>query len=78
MFARRLGARIWVGRCLRVGGRSQFRFEYRELEVPRTAEAEADIKAVTADMAAQFEAWIRQTPEQWMWWQRRTIGVVRA
>ena len=78
MFARRLGARIWVGRCLRVGGRSQFRFEYRELEVPRTAEADADIEAITADMAAQFEAWIRQTPEQWMWWQRRTIGGLRA
>ncbi len=76
MFARRLGARIWIGRCLRVGGKSQFRFEYLELEVPRTTEADADIRAMTAAMAAQFETWIRQSPEQWMWWQRRSIGVL--
>jgi len=74
LFARRLGARIWIVRCLRVENSSRFRVEYRELEVSRTDMVEADIKAATAAMAAQFEEWIRQSPEQWMWWQRRSIG----
>jgi KDO2-lipid IV(A) lauroyltransferase len=30
-----------------------------------------DIKSITAAMQAEFEAWIRETPEQWMWSNRR-------
>jgi KDO2-lipid IV(A) lauroyltransferase len=29
------------------------------------------VKWVTAAMQRQFEAWIRETPEQWMWSNRR-------
>jgi Kdo2-lipid IVA lauroyltransferase/acyltransferase len=74
LFARRLGARLIIGRCLRVGRGSQFQFDYRELTVPRTDHPEADIRQLTAAIAAQFEEWILETPEQWMWWLRRTIG----
>lgn len=74
LFARRLNARIWIGLCRRIDEGSRFRFEYRELMVPRTADPGADIQAMTVEMAAQFEAWIREAPEQWMWWQRRSIG----
>jgi KDO2-lipid IV(A) lauroyltransferase len=73
LFARRLNARIWLGRCRRIDASSRFRFEYRELMVPRSADPAADIQAMTAELAAQFEAWIREAPEQWMWWQRRSI-----
>ncbi len=71
MIARRLGARIWVARCLRVGTSSRFEIEVKELKVPRTANAGDDVKWITAAMQAQFEAWIRETPEQWMWSNRR-------
>src|SRR5213079_2125395 len=37
MIARRLGARIWMSRCLRVGKRSRFQIELKELKVPRSA-----------------------------------------
>jgi Kdo2-lipid IVA lauroyltransferase/acyltransferase len=71
MIARRVGARIWMARCLRVGKGSRFRIELKELKVPRTANASEDVKTITAAMQAQFEVWIREAPEQWMWSNRR-------
>jgi KDO2-lipid IV(A) lauroyltransferase len=71
MIARRVGARLWIGRCTRIGKQSRFRIEFHELKVPRTASAADDVKAMTAAMQAQFEAWVRETPEQWMWSNRR-------
>jgi KDO2-lipid IV(A) lauroyltransferase len=71
MIARRVGARIWMARCLRVGAASRFRIEIKELKVPRSANAADDVKWTTAEMQKQFEAWIREAPEQWMWSNRR-------
>lgn len=71
LIARRTGARIWLARCLRVGTESRFEIEMRELKVPRTANLSDDIKVATADIQRQFEAWIREAPEQWMWSNRR-------
>lgn len=71
MIARRVGARIWMSRCLRVGDQCRFKIEIKELKVPRTANAADDVKWVTAAMQAQFEDWIREAPEQWMWRNRR-------
>ena len=71
MIARRVGARIWMARCIRVGTRSRFRIEIKELKVPRTANASDDVTWTTAEMQRQFEAWIREAPEQWMWSNRR-------
>jgi KDO2-lipid IV(A) lauroyltransferase len=71
MIARRVGARIWMARCLREGAQSRFKIEVKELKVPRTANAADDVKWITAAMQAQFEAWVREAPEQWMWRNRR-------
>ena len=71
LIARRVGARIWMARCLRIGSESRFRVELKELRVPRTANQGDDIKVATAAMTAQFEEWIREAPEQWMWSNRR-------
>jgi len=71
MIARRVGARIWMSRCLRVGNKSRFQIELKELKVPRTANQGDDVKSITAAMQQQFEAWIREAPEQWMWSNRR-------
>ena len=71
MIARRVGARIWMGRCLRIGTSSRFRMEIIELRVQRTANQADDIKQTTAAMQAQFEAWVREAPEQFMWSNRR-------
>ena len=71
MIARRVGARIWMSRCLRVGKESRFRIELKELKVPRTANQSEDVRQIMAAMQAQYEIWIRQAPEQWMWSNRR-------
>jgi Kdo2-lipid IVA lauroyltransferase/acyltransferase len=71
MIARRVGARIWLSRCLRQGKQSRFWIEFKELKVPRSANPAEDVKWVTAAMQRQFEDWIRETPEQWMWSNRR-------
>ena len=71
MIARRVGARMWMSRCTRVGTESRFNIEIKELRVPRTANQSADVRWVMSEMQRQFEAWIRETPEQWMWSNRR-------
>lgn len=71
MIARRVGARIWLARCLRIGDESRFRVEVKELRVPRTANQSEDVRWIMTAMQAQFEDWIREAPEQWMWSNRR-------
>jgi len=71
MIARRLGARIWLARCLRIGKESRFEVYIKELKVPRSANPGDDVKWITAAMQREFEAWIREAPEQWMWSNRR-------
>ncbi|MGH1417531.1 MAG: lysophospholipid acyltransferase family protein [Hyphomicrobiaceae bacterium] len=71
MIARRVGARIWMARCLRVGTSSNFSIELKELRVPRTDNASADVRWVMTAMQEQYELWIREAPEQWMWSNRR-------
>ena len=71
LIARRVGARIWMARCLRVGKQSKFKIELKELKVPRSKDKSADIRDITAAMQRQYESWIRDAPEQWMWSNRR-------
>lgn len=71
MIARRVGARIWLSRCKRIGTESRFEIELKELRVPRTANQAEDIRWIMTHMQKQFEIWIREAPEQWMWSNRR-------
>jgi Kdo2-lipid IVA lauroyltransferase/acyltransferase len=71
MIARHVGARIWMARCLRVGSESRFKIELRELRVPRTANPSDDVRWIMTAMQKQFEHWVREAPEQWMWSNRR-------
>jgi len=65
--ARRIGARVWMARCLRIGTDSRFRIEIKELRVPRTANQADDVRSALSAIYAQFEEWIRETPSQWLW-----------
>ena len=71
MIARRLGSRVWLSRCIRIGTSSRFQIEVKELRVPRSANQGEDMKEMLRAMHAQFEAWVREYPEQWMWSNRR-------
>jgi KDO2-lipid IV(A) lauroyltransferase len=67
IMARRLGARVWMARCRRIGTDSRFRIEIKELRVPRTSHQAEDVRSALAGMHRQFEDWIREAPEQWLW-----------
>lgn len=73
MIARHVGARVYVGVCLRQGTSSRFRMVIEEIEVPRTGDKGADAIALTTAIFAAFERWIRAHPEQWMWWNTRWV-----
>jgi KDO2-lipid IV(A) lauroyltransferase len=51
-----------------------------EIEIPRTADAQADILAGTQLCTAAIESWIRRYPDQWLWihrrWKTRPAGEV--
>ena len=69
--ARRIGSRIWLSRCQRIGTESRFAIELKELRVPRTGNQSEDVRWIMTEMQRQFEAWVRENPEQWMWSNRR-------
>jgi len=71
MIGRRVGSRIWMSCCKRVGTSSNFEIEIRELRVPRTRNVGEDVRWIMVEMQKQFEAWVREAPEQWMWSNRR-------
>ena len=60
-----------MARAVRIDNACRFRIEMLELQIPRTSNAGADIVAATAMMQAQFEVWVRELPDQWMWSNRR-------
>ena len=71
MVARRVGARIWLSRCKRIGTQSRFEIELKELRVPRSKNQSQDVQWIMTEMQKHFEDWIREAPEQWMWSNRR-------
>jgi len=64
-------SRVLVGRCRRVPPGSRFSIDVVEVKYVESSSVTADIAAITTAIQAQFEAWIRETPEQWMWSNRR-------
>lgn len=71
MIARRVGSRVWMSRCRRIGTESQFEIDIKELRVPRTSNQSDDVRWTMIEMQKQYETWIRELPEQWMWSNRR-------
>ncbi len=70
LLARKAGLPLYAGAAFR---EPNVRFVIRaaRVEVPNTHDHAADAIAGTAALHAQFEAFIRQAPEQWMWAHRK-------
>ena len=49
----------------------RFSIRIEPVHIPQTNDRQADAVAATAALQAQFEAFIREAPEQWMWGHRR-------
>ena len=70
MLARQRKVPLFVAKIMRLNG-TKFKLGIAEINVPATQDKQADIYQTTCAIQAQFESWIRQTPEQWMWGHRR-------
>jgi KDO2-lipid IV(A) lauroyltransferase len=70
LLARKTGLPLYAGAAFREP-KVRFVIRAQRVEVPHTDDHAADAIAGTAALQAQFEAFIRQAPEQWMWAHRR-------
>lgn len=70
MAARMTDVPLIAGRVRRLPD-SCFVIDVVEIPLPRTDDRRADAAAGTAALHAQFEAWIREAPEEWMWAHRK-------
>jgi KDO2-lipid IV(A) lauroyltransferase len=72
LLARKTGLPLYAGAAFR---EPKVRFVIRgaRVEVPHTDDPAADAVAGTAALHVQFEAFIRQAPEQWMWAHKKWV-----
>ena len=76
LFALRFDCAVVAGRVERLGG-ARFRLTfYPPMDLPRTEDRHADIKAIMSSVNEIFESWIRERPDQWFWMHRRWIDSV--
>ncbi|HKN28739.1 MAG TPA: hypothetical protein VJY34_12965 [Roseiarcus sp.] len=70
LLARTTGLPLYAGAAFR---ESNVRFTIRAARapIPQTDDRAADAIAATAALQRQFEAFIREAPQQWMWAHRR-------
>jgi Kdo2-lipid IVA lauroyltransferase/acyltransferase len=70
--ARKTGAAVLPGFMLWEPAERQYVLHFgRQIEIPRSEDAAADILAGTQLCTDVIEAWIRRYPDQWLWIHRR-------
>ncbi len=70
LIARATGLPLYAARVMRLPD-ARFSMRIERIEVPRTADRDADVSAATTALQARFEEFIREAPEQWTWAHRR-------
>jgi KDO2-lipid IV(A) lauroyltransferase len=70
LIARSYGLKLYAVCVVREPG-VRFTVRVEPVDVPVSGDREADIVAATAHLQAQFEAFLRLAPQQWMWAHRR-------
>lgn len=76
LIARHTDAWLWVARTVRLGTQSRFRLDAVRLALPISDDKRSDAHQATRLIFRQFEAWIREHPEQWQWWNIRPTPAV--
>ena len=72
LFALRFNAPVFACVARRLPGPGvRYEVSGTRVPVPRTGDLEADVRALTAQLAARLEASIREAPEQYFWFHRR-------
>ena len=70
LIARSLGLPLYAARVKRLPG-VRFTLRIEPVEMPRTADRDADVRLATANLQSRFEEFVREVPEQWTWAHRR-------
>lgn len=70
LLAEKLKVPLIVARCQRIEG-TKFKLDAIEIPLSDSGTQDERVEKTTARIHAQFEAWIRETPHQWMWGHRR-------
>jgi KDO2-lipid IV(A) lauroyltransferase len=71
LLALRFDCDVLPARVERLGG-ARFRLTvFPPLPLPRSGDQAADVAALTTEITAILESWIRDCPEQWLWVHRR-------
>ena len=68
--ARACNLSLFAGAAFRVKG-ARFSIRIAPISIPRTGDREADARVATEALQRQYEAFIREAPEQWMWAHRK-------
>jgi Kdo2-lipid IVA lauroyltransferase/acyltransferase len=71
---RQFNCDVYPARCIRLPG-NRYRLEIEEkVEVPRTAAGSVDVTATAQMLNDKVESWVREYPEQWLWYHDRWQG----
>ena len=69
--ARQFNCEVYPARCIRLPD-NRYRLEIGEaLELPRDEKGRLDVTATAQLLNDQVEAWVREYPEQWLWYHDR-------
>ena len=69
--ARQFDADIYPARCIRLpGGRYRLQL-FDKIELPKTPQGKVDIDASCQLLNDIVEGWVREYPDQWMWFHKR-------
>jgi Kdo2-lipid IVA lauroyltransferase/acyltransferase len=66
LLARTTGVPLYAGAAFRRPG-SRFSIRIAPISIPQTDDSTADALVATQTLQRQYEAFIREAPEQWMW-----------
>jgi KDO2-lipid IV(A) lauroyltransferase len=69
--ARMSGAPVYPARTIRLPGNKFKIVAYPPLVLPRNADGDLDVTATAQMLNDVVEGWVREYPEQWMWFHKR-------
>ncbi|MCJ8509318.1 lipid A biosynthesis lauroyl acyltransferase [Rhizobium lemnae] len=68
---RQFDCEVYPARCIRLAD-NRYRLEIEpRIEIPRTATGAVDVQATGQLLNDKVESWVRQHPEQWLWYHDR-------
>jgi KDO2-lipid IV(A) lauroyltransferase len=76
---RQFNADVYPARCIRLPG-NRFRLEIEpRIELPRDAKGSLDVQGTAQVLNNKVESWVREYPEQWLWYHdrwhiKKTVG----